>query len=757
MDCKKYHKHNRVFVWDGKWGMKKKKEKKNLYVFIVYIVLLAIIPITFVFSNSVGETMDKHIIDTMENSADLCVELIEGRYETDMQMIESLAMQLSLSFDNPERAMERMSSFAERYGMKRVAFSYPDGVTLTTDGSELNMKGGKNFELALQGESVLSTAIVDRADGKMINVYVCPVYHKDTDEILGVLASVYHSDIFEDILTASSFDGEGYTYIIDSAGDIIINSHHSNAIPEMENIYEYVKKYDDNAASSLKTQLENHGEGFFEIKRDGQHNLYTYYKKISVSDWYVFCTVPEEFVEETKIAVMTRVLGYCMVMFVCAVVIVLSIQYVLKVKNKQLEKALYVDPLTGGRSYEKFCIDCMKRLKKDSNKNAAFIFLDIDNFNLISTLYGYEESVENIRRIYSIIQDCVGEKGIIGRNSSDQFCVMYFYDDPEECEKILRNFFKNIHDNARFETMLRPSMGIYIVEDHDEDIHIMLNKARTAHETVKYTDDTIIAYYDTSFRDKKYQNKHMEKKMEDALEANEFVPYFQPKYDAKTGKICGAEALVRWITTEGNIIPPGQFIPLAENNGFVRELDKTMFVQVCNLQKKLIEHGITPVPISVNVSRQLLYDKSFADYYCNYMKEVDIPADLVELEITESAFFEDIDLFRTTLEKLRNFGFKILMDDFGTGYSSLMMLHSVPIDVIKLDKSFIDDYEDEKGSSIIQCVLNLASMLKLPVVAEGVETKDQYIYLKDSGCDVIQGFYFSKPLSADEFYKKTFE
>lgn len=737
--------------------MKRFKEKRNLYVFIFYIILVAIIPITLFFSNSIGEAMDQHIIETMENSAELCVEMIEGRYETDMQMIESLAVQLSLSFDEPERAMERMSSFAERYGMKRVAFSYPDGETLTTDGSELNMKGGKNFELALKGESVLSTSIVDRADGNMINVYVCPVYHKDTNEILGVLAAVYHSDIFEEILAASTFDGEGYTYIIDSKGDVVINSHHTNAISEMVNIYDYVKRYDENAASSLKSLLENGGEGFFEIERDNHHNLFMYCKKISVSDWYVFSAVPEEFVEVTKLTVMNRVISYCLIIIVCAVGIVYIIRLVLKEKNKQLEKALYVDPLTGGRSYEKFCIDCMKRLKEDTKKNAAFIFLDIDNFNLIATLYGYEESVENIRRIYSIIQDCVGANGIIGRNSSDQFCVMYFYNNQEECEKILKNFFKNIHDNARFETMLRPSMGIYIVEDHEEDIHIMLNKARTAHETVKYTENSIIAYYDAGFRDKKYQNKHMEKKMEEALEANEFVPYFQPKYDAKTGKICGAEALIRWITSEGNLIPPGQFIPLAENNGFVRELDKSMFVQVCNLQKKLIEHGVPTVPISVNVSRQMLYDKSFAEYYCNYIKEIDIPAEVVELEITESAFFEDIDLFRSTLEKLRNFGFRILMDDFGTGYSSLMMLHSVPIDVIKLDKSFIDDYEDEKGSSIIQCVLNLASKLKLPVVAEGVETKDQYIYLKDSGCDVIQGFYFSKPVSAIEFYEKLSE
>ena len=126
---------------------------------------------------------------------------------------------------------------------------------------------------------------------------------------------------------------------------------------------------------------------------------------------------------------------------------------------------------------------------------------------------------------------------------------------------------------------------------------------------------------------------------------------------------------------------------------------------------------------------------------------------MVELEITESAFFEELDLFRCTLEKLRDFGFRILMDDFGTGYSSLMMLHSVPIDIIKLDKSFIDDYEDEKGSSIIQCVLNLAKMLKLPVVAEGVETKEQYLYLKNSGCDMIQGFYFSKPVPTEEFLK----
>lgn len=734
--------------------MKRLTEKKNIYIILSYIMLIGIIPATLIFSNDIGSRMDRHIIDTMENSADYCAEMIESRYENDMLMLDSLAMQLSLSFDdNPEFAVERMSTFAEHYGMKRVAFSFPDGVTLTTDSSELNMKGGENFERALRGERILSTVIQDRADGNMINVYVIPVYSKDSEEVLGVLASVYDSDTFKDILSVSSFDGEGYTYIIDQEGNVIIDSHHSNSITGMDNLFDYVATYDSNATTSLKTKLKNNENGFLKIKGERENYLYTFYKKIDISDWYVFSVVPEYIVEETKIAVMTRVLIYCMGILVCAVFVVLSIRSMLKEKNSQLKKALYVDPITGGRSYEKFCIDCMNRLKKEAKKKAAFVFLDIDNFNLVATLYGHEESVDTIRRIYNIIQNCVGENGIIGRNSVDQFCIMYFYDHSEEFEATLNGFSKTIQDNAKYETLLRPFMGIYIVEDHDEDVRNMLNKARIAHETIKQTEDSNIAYYDAGFRNKKYQNKHMENEMKAALQNHEFVPYLQPKYHVETGKICGAEALIRWITPEGKIVPPGQFIPLAENNGFVRELDKEMFKQVCNLQKYLLEQGITPVPISVNVSRQLLYDRSFADEYCNCIKYMEIPVEMVEMEITESAFFEDIDLFRSTIEKLRNFGFRILMDDFGTGYSSLMMLHNVPIDVIKLDKSFIDDYADEKGRGIIQCVLNLAGMLQLPIVAEGVETEEQYLYLKKSRCDMIQGFYFSKPLPKEEFLK----
>lgn len=739
----------------GRNVMKNTKGKKNIYVAISYIMLLGVLPATLIFSKLIGNKLGEHIEDTMKNSAELCAEMIERQYNSDMLMLEGLAVRMATSFEeDPVLAMERLVSTAERYDMKRIAFSFVDGTSLTTDNIELNLAGVDNFERALKGERLLTTVIEDVSDGSMVNVYSLPVLQSTTDEIIGVMSAVYYSDTFENLLAASSFEGEGYTYIIDSEGNVVINSQHPNAIKNLTNLFLYMEEHREKSVTSLKSSLNNAGEGFVEIDRDKADDMFAYYKKLNIGNWYVFSMVPKNVAESTKVAVMSSVLVYCVAISWIAIFVVLSIRHAMKEKNKLLKEALYVDSLTGGRSYEKFRMDCKERLKNQQDKKAAFVFLDIDNFNLVSTLYGHEESVDTIRRVYAMIQNCVGDKGIIGRNSSDQFCVMYFYNENEEFEKSIQNFVRTLHDNAKFANMLRPSMGIYMVEDPNEGIYDMMNKARTAHETIKHNEDSIIAYYDAGFRDMKYQNKHMEDEMEEALRRHEFVPYLQPKYDAVTGKICGAEALIRWITTEGKIIPPGKFIPLAENNGFVRNLDKEMFAMVCQMQKSLLEQGIQPVPVSVNVSRQLLYDKNFAEEYCSYIKTVGIPAELVELEITESALFEDISLFRSTLEKLRDFGFRILMDDFGTGYSSLMMLHTVPIDVMKLDKSFIDDYEDEKGSSIIQCVLNLAKMLKIPVVAEGVETEAQYMYLKNSGCDVIQGYYFSKPIPKEEFLDK---
>lgn len=732
--------------------MKKKIRLNNIFIAFSYVLLMCVIPITIFFFSMIANKLGEHIKHTMKDSADLCTEMIERQYESDMLMLEGLAVRMATSFeDDPARAMTRLVSTAERYNMKRITFSFPDGSTLATDNAQINIADVYNFQLALAGESLLTPVVKDISDNENVNIYSLPVFHSSTGEILGVLSAVYQSENFENLLAASFFEGEGYTYIIDTNGIVVVNSHHVNAVDNISNLFSYIDEHNVKDADAIKASLQNAGEGFIQIDREKNRDFYAYYKKLNINDWYVVSVVPKAVAESTRIAVMSAVLVYCLFMSLISVIVIMGIRHAMREKNKLLRDALYVDDLTGGRSFEKFQIDCKDKLKNLGDKKAAFVFLDIDNFNLVSTLYGHDESEDTIRRVYAMINNCLGEQGIMARNSADQFCVIYFFDEMEEFEQSINRFVETLHDNAKFANMLRPSMGVYMIEDPNEEVYDMMNKARTAHETIKHREGTIVAYYDAGFRDMKFRDKHMEDEMESALSRHEFVPYLQPKYSAKTGEICGAEALIRWITPEGNIIPPGRFIPLAENNGFVRQLDKEMFKIVCQMQKKLVENGQKAVPVSVNVSRQLLYDKNFAKDYCAYINEIGISPDLVELEITESAFFEDIGLFRSTLETLRNFGFRILMDDFGTGYSSLMMLHFVPIDVMKLDKSFIDGYAEDKGSSIIQCVLSLAKQLQLPVVAEGVETEAQYIYLKDSGCDVIQGYYFSKPMPQEEY------
>jgi len=739
--------------------MRQKQHKKNVFIIISYIVLIAMVPFSLLFSHWVGGSMDEHIHDTLQNSTELCAEIIHKQYESDLLMLEGLAMRMSATLEsNVDEGIYRMVSTASRYGMKRISFSTPDGNTYSTDGAVMDLTGIPTFETALTGTTLLTPVMQDVMDNQEINVYSTPVYKENSDEIIGVLSAVYYSETFRELLSTYTFDGEGYTYIIDKKGNVVVNTAHPNAFMDLEsnNIFEHMDEHHNSVKNitQVRLNLQNAKDGFFEATGARGTRL-VYYMPLEINDWFVISAVPKSVASATKRAIMTSIAIFCISASLISIYVLVSIQHSQREKYQLLKKAFYEDSLTGGRSYEKFKIDCQEQLKYSLNPKAIFGVLGIDNFNLIATLYGNEESNKVLCQIYEIIQFCVGEKGYICRSGFSQFCILYFYDDLNETEALITKFNKMLHKNTLFDNMLRPALGLYVVEDREESVADMLNKARIALDTIKQNQATShVAYYDESFRNALYEDRHLEDEMEIALERHEFVPYFQPKYDTQTMEIRGAEALIRWITPDGNLISPGKFIPLAENNGFIRQLDREMFSMVCHFQKKLLDRGMTPVPVSVNVSRQLMYDKRFADDYYNLTQELNLPPGLIELEITESIFFEDLHLFHASLEKLRQYGFRILMDDFGTGYSSLMMLKTMPIDEIKLDKTFVDDYNDPKGRDIIKCVLDLSKRLGMPVVAEGVETKEQYLYFKAMDCELLQGYYFSRPLPPEDYVQK---
>lgn len=389
-----------------------------------------------------------------------------------------------------------------------------------------------------------------------------------------------------------------------------------------------------------------------------------------------------------------------------------------------------------------------------TDKKTAIVSMDIDGFKYFNDMFGYGEGNDLLRYIWQKVKASLSEGEILAHGVADTFIFLLRFDTREELLWRINDLCLHLNNYITKSGQvykLSLSMGIYEVDGETDDIVSMADRAYIARQTIKNKGDTAWAFYDGAVRDKLLHEKEIESQMEKALAEGEFIAYYQPKYSTKEQKLIGAEALVRWRRSDGIIVPPYQFVPLFERNGFINKVDRYMFELVCRQQMCWLKQGLIPVPISVNMSRMCLYDPHIVDEYIGILNGSGLSAAYIKLELTESAFFENISIMNNVIEALHKVGIKVLMDDFGTGYSSMMMLKNVAIDVLKLDKSFVDDIGDDRSEKIISNIIYLAHSLQIEVTAEGVETGEQFEFLKSVGCDYIQGYYFGKPQPAEDF------
>lgn len=308
-----------------------------------------------------------------------------------------------------------------------------------------------------------------------------------------------------------------------------------------------------------------------------------------------------------------------------------------------------------------------------------------------------------------------------------------------------------MHDNDLLPTSISLVYGIYKVTDREVPIRLMCDRARIAKKQIKGSTLTNYAVYDDVIRLKMREQVEIEDEMEKALLNHEFVMYLQPQIWVEKRKICSAEALVRWKHPIKGVLVPAQFLQLFESNGFITKLDTYMWEEACkylaDLQKRKID-----LPISVNISRVHIGNTDLPDILSGLVEKYKISPRLLELEITENLFMDDVTELFDQMAELKKRGFKILMDDFGSGYSSLNMLRKAPVDTLKIDRFFLDEIlSTERGKIIVESSVRMAKLLGLLVVAEGVETKEQLDFLASVNCDIAQGFYFSKPIPLAEF------
>ncbi|EGT4826622.1 EAL domain-containing protein, partial [Clostridioides difficile] len=337
------------------------------------------------------------------------------------------------------------------------------------------------------------------------------------------------------------------------------------------------------------------------------------------------------------------------------------------------------------------------------------------------------------------------------RVSADNFNILLTYNKKEDIINIIKKIMAN-------NELINLSFGIYEIKDKDLSVSVYSDRASLAKSSIKNNSDVNFAFFNDKLREKLLLEDKIEKEMEYALESGQFVMYLQPKYNIKLDKFCGSEALVRWQYTEKEVIYPSDFIPIFEKNGFIRKIDMYILEQACKEIQSLFDKGISPLPISVNFSRVDFFKKDFIENIVNICDRYKIPYSLIEIEITESSMFGDTDTLFNVSRNLQDIGFIVAMDDFGSGYSSVNMLKNIPLNVIKLDRGFfVDDKDVDKSQIVIKSIVSLIKQLGIRVVAEGIETRSQIEMLKKANCDIVQGYYFSKPLPIKEFEKLVYK
>ena len=420
-------------------------------------------------------------------------------------------------------------------------------------------------------------------------------------------------------------------------------------------------------------------------------------------------------------------------------------------EGRQLISAAEHDRLTMLYNRNFFMEYANRLFKYHSDSPMDAVVLDIEQFHSINDLKGREFGDDVLRLIGDEIRAFLDETGGIAcRFEADRFDI---YCTPQEDYKALLTRFQNTVNGISPSVAIHLRMGVRPWQDGVEPV-LLFDQARAACKMLRGNFQQSLMIYDEEMYGRELLNQRLINDLRIAVESRQFKVYYQPKYDVQSDppKLVSAEALVRWQHPELGLVSPGDFIPLFEENGLITAVDNFVWREATKQVAAWRDRYGFVLPVSVNVSRADVCDPALSDRLLQLVQDNGLAFDDLKLEVTESACTDNGPQVLKVIGRLKDEGFAIEMDDFGTGYSSLNMLSEMPIDVLKMDMRFIQDIEsDETDLRLVKLVLDIANYLNLVVVAEGVETEGQFALLKDAGCDIVQGYYFSRPLPAEEF------
>lgn len=739
--------------------------KRNLRILFIGLGLvgLAVCGLFILRMNILRSAAQEEIKGYLSEISLRIAETVDSRMAASFRALETSA-EVYLTLEEGRETERYLSEVAEKYDFRRMAVTKSGGELHTMDGYTIPSEGLYGAQNAMATGRWSANTTLSPLNGEKIVVYDVPM-RKD-GKIVGALSAATSMDALRDYLGIESFEGRGYARIINSAGEEIVTTlGHDNEDVD-ENLFLMVERghvEQNYSLDAVRADMAERRSGVLDYSlSDGARKIMCYVP-LEVSDWYLLSVVPYEMVDQSVgnyTGIAERVDGLIVLLFLILIAVVARAFWL---GQKQAERAAFVDAVTGGDNRTAFERDVEELLAAAPPGSYALVSMDLQGFKLINETFGSVEGDRTLAHVYNTIMAQLKDKEAAGRMGGDVFSLLLGYTTRQEIERRMELLAEDINrfNQGRSEKYYLPVFqGIYVVEDPKLSIITIQDRANVARKSDKRTRlgrlNTCV-FYDELYRQRMSREKDIDNRMEAALQSGEFIIYLQPKVELRWNTVVGAEALVRWQDPERGLVFPDEFIPLFERSGFIVELDRYVFEQVCQLQRGWLDAGRKPMVVSLNVSRNNIADLSFLDEYVRIKERYRIPDGLLELEITETLFTENEELLLKLMERIRDAGLLCSLDDFGSGYSTLSMLRFIPVDTIKLDRVFFVGAEhDLRSEYVVQSILELAHRLKIQTVCEGVEYPSQLRTLQRFQCDMVQGYVFSGPVSVEDFEELAF-
>jgi len=738
------------------------KSKKIQASFIGIVTVILFFGLSWYYVSLINQALKEQTFLYLSEVASQGANLVESKVNNEMENLKTTARLIEASSNFDQSQMINLIKIQAAEGnYKRMGIALPNGDVMTSDGLSYNIAFRPYFQEGIKGNTVVSDTINDYTDDKPINVYAVPIFRED--QVVGLVVASVETEMLKKYLEVGSFSNQGYSYIVKANGDAVVPSAHPNSPGQFENIFELLKKAemrDGDRYQNIISKMVAGESGNYTSFYAGMER-HTIYRPLAINDWYMMTVVPTRMISTQT----TQISWYSLMLIAAALFVITLLFFVILIfqyrSRKRLERIAYVDEVTGGNNWQKFKLEATEILESKAVTACAILTFDIDRFRFINEEYGHEKGDQVLQMVVKILKERINKQETYARVSGDHFAILCGCDERDKITRRIKEFIRvlNIEREAiGIKERLFCHFGIYIIEDKQGNLDKIREKSNMARIAAKTADNHHWFFYSDAFRKKIGDEKEIMDQMEDALENHEFEMYLQPKYNLHRNAYCGCEALVRWRHPQKGLISPGEFIPIFEQTGFIRKLDMFMLEAVCQTLKRWEAEKYPEIAISVNISRKNLKQTDFIESVLSITNQYRINRGRLEIELTESSIFEDVNRMIEIGQAFRRCGFKMAMDDFGSGYSSINLLGNLPLDVIKMDQGFFNSHLNrERNYIVVESTIKMIKKLGMTVVAEGIETEAEVEMLRALGCDIIQGYYFGKPMTVDEFEMQIFK